>query len=103
MMQFADMTSVGVVTLSTILLTEIAKRWKAFPVDPNNKNAVKLTSFVVALALSCLLAWLRGTLSLVDVQTFVSVAFENALLSFAGAHIGYNALPYLKEKKDVAE
>lgn len=99
MMQFADVGSAGVIALANILLTEVAKRWKAFPVDPANKNAVKITSFVIALLLSCALGILKGTFSLVDVQTFVAVTMEQALVSFMFSHVGYNALPYLKEKK----
>lgn len=93
------LTDPAFIGLATMVLVEIAKRVpdKYIPLDPANKNQVKLVAGALAFLIAAVRLFGMHALSGATVLEGLKELVQLWISSWAVAHVGYQAMPFLKD------
>lgn len=85
-----------IVGLAAFALTELAKRYEDFPLDPNNKNEVKTFALTIAFLIVLFKSVVSGSLALLDWKSALLSIASEWVLAVVTAHAAYQATPFMK-------
>lgn len=93
------LTDPAFIGIATMVLVEIAKRVpdKYIPLNPENKNQVKMVAAALAFLITAFRLLTLGALTGAGLVEGLKELVQIWLSSWAVAHVGYSALPYLKD------